>query len=131
LFTHTYGDSSYCFSSFDDIYRIDWSDYNLMPRHNEYFVVEFRFPVTVESVKSVQEAMSFAGQVFQNQFGFKPDNWNARIFQYSTDSNSPGHVKEFFYNPNSSTYREITKNLAYHNDLVQKGELPEGVSNEN
>ena len=98
-----------------------------MPKHNEYFIVEYRFPIKIESVKSVQEAMSIASQVFQNQYGFKPDNWNARIFQYSTDSNVSGYVKEFFYNPNSATHREITKNIAYHADLIAKGELPEGI----
>lgn len=101
-----------------------------MPKHQEYFVVEYRFPIQINSVGSVQEAISMAGQVFQNQFGFKPDNWNARIFQYSTDSNAVGYVKEFFYNPNSATYREITKNVAYHADLLAKGLLPEGVKKE-
>lgn len=98
-----------------------------MPRHTEYFIVEYRFPVRIDTVSSVQEAVSMASQAFQNQFGFKPENWNARIFQYSTDSNVSGYVKEFFYNPNSATYREITKNVAYHADLIAKGELPEGA----
>jgi hypothetical protein len=100
---------------------------SIMPKHNEYFIVEYRFPIKIESVKSVQEAMSMASQVFQNQYGFKPDNWNARVFQYSTDSNVSGYVKEFFYNPNSATHREITKNISYHADLIEKGELPEGI----
>ena len=104
-----------------------WVYFSIMPKHNEYFIVEYRFPIKIESVKSVQEAMSMASQVFQNQYGFKPDNWNARIFQYSTDSNVSGYVKEFFYNPNSATHREITKNIAYHADLIAKGELPEGI----
>jgi hypothetical protein len=90
-------------------------------------VVEYRFPITIERVKSIQEAVSMASQVFQNQFGFKPDNWNARVFQYSTDSNVVGHVKEFFYNPNSSTYREITKNIAYHQDLVKNNQVPDNI----
>lgn len=98
-----------------------------MPKHNEYFVVEYRFPIKIDSVNSIQEAMSMASQAFQNQYGFKPDNWNARIFQYSTDSNSPGYVKEFFYNPNSATSREIKKNIAYHEDLVAQGITPEDM----
>lgn len=96
-----------------------------MPKHNEYFIVEYRFPIKIDSVNSVQEAVSMASQVFQNQFGFKPDNWNARIFQYSTDANASGHSKEFFYNPNSATSREITKNIAYHSELVAQGITPE------
>lgn len=102
-----------------------------MPKHNEYFIVEFRMPIRIESVSSVQEAVSMASQVVQNQYGFKPENWNARIFQYSTDSNIPGHVKEFFYNPNSSSFREITKNISYHNDLIIKGKVPDGVQQDN
>lgn len=98
-----------------------------MPKHREYFIVEYRFPIRIDSVSSVQEAVSMASQAFQNQHGFKPDNWSARIFQYSTDSNATGYVKEFFYNPNSATYREITKNVAYHADLIAKGILPEGI----
>lgn len=98
-----------------------------MPKHNEYFIVEYRFPIKIDSVKNVQEAISMASQVFQNQFGFKPDNWNARVFQYSTDSNVSGHVKEFFYNPNSATFREITKNISYHNDLVKNNQLPDNI----
>ena len=98
-----------------------------MPKHNEYFIVEYRIPIKIDSVSSVQEAVSMASQVILNQYGFKPENWNARVFQYSTDSNVPGYVKEFFYNPNSSTYREITKNIGYHNDLVKNGEVPEGT----
>lgn len=123
------------YNSFPVIYNIryaiscsnGWGSFSLMPKHNEYFIVEYRFPIKIESVKSVQEAMSMASQVFQNQYGFKPENWNARVFQYSTDSNVSGYVKEFFYNPNSATHREITKNIAYHADLIEKGELPEGI----
>lgn len=98
-----------------------------MPKHNEYFIVEYRFPIQVDNINTVQEAVSMAGQIFQRQYGFKPENWNARIFHYSTDSNVSGYVKEYFYNPNSATYREITKNIAYHSDLVAKGEMPEGI----
>ena len=43
------------------------------------------------------------------------------MFEYSTGINITGHVKEYFYNPNSSHYREITKNMEYFNDLVKKG----------
>lgn len=102
-----------------------------MPKHNEYFVVEYRIPIKIESVGSVQEAVSMAAQIILNQHGFKPENWNARVFQYSTDSNVPGYVKEFFYNPNSATYREITKNIGYHNDLVKSGQTPDGVKKDN
>ena len=103
-------------------YRIDSiCDLLIMPRFDQYYIVEFRMPIKIDSVSSVQEAVSRAKQMCENQFGFKPDNWNARVFEYSTGLDVTGHVKEYFYNPNSSSYREITKNTEYFNDLVKKG----------
>jgi hypothetical protein len=102
-----------------------------MPKFGEYYIVEFRIPIKVDSVNSVQEAVSRAGQMCENQFGFKPNNWYARIFQYVTGVREIGHVKEFFYNPNSSTYREITKNISYFNELVHKGLSPDSEKNNN
>lgn len=102
-----------------------------MPKFGNYFIVEFRLPIKVEKVSSVQEAISRAKQTCENQFGFKPDNWNARVFEYSTGDSEIGHVKEYFYNPHSVTYREIQKNMEYHNDLVKKGlsldEIEQGI----
>lgn len=92
-----------------------------MPRYENYFVVEFRFPVVVEDVSSVAEAMSKANRICERVHGFKPNNWFARIFEYSTKQKEPGLAKEYFYNPNSSTYREITKNIGFFNDLDSKG----------
>jgi len=92
-----------------------------MPKYNKYYVVEFRYPIRVDNVNSVQEAVSMASQICQNEFDFKPKNWNSRIFEYSTEQNEEGHIKEYFYNPNSSSYREITKNILYFNELVEKG----------
>jgi hypothetical protein len=92
-----------------------------MPKFDQYYIVEFRLPVKVDSVSTVQEALSRAKQICENQFNFRPENWNARIFEYNTGINEVGHVKEYFYNPNSSAFREIQKNIAYFNDLVEKG----------
>lgn len=100
-----------------------------MPKFGDYYVVEFRIPVKVDSVNSVQEAVSFAGQICENLYGFRPDNWYARIFQYSTGDAKVGHIKEYFYNPNSSTYREITKNISYFNELSHKGLSPDNQKN--
>jgi len=99
-----------------------------MPRYDEYYIVEFRVPIKVESVSSIQEAMSRAHKIFQNQYGFKLENWFARIFEYSTADNTVGPVKEYFYNPHSVSYREIRKNIEYFEDLVEKGELPPDIS---
>jgi hypothetical protein len=81
-----------------------------MPKFDQYYIVEFRLPVKVDSVSTVQEALSRAKQICENQFNFRPENWNARIFEYNTG-----------INPNSSAFREIQKNIAYFNDLVEKG----------
>jgi len=99
-----------------------------MPRYDQYYIVEFRIPIRVESVSSIQEAMSRAHKIFQKQHGFKLDNWFARIFEYSTADNIAGPVKEYFYNPHSVSYRELTKNVEYFSDLVKSGKLPADIS---
>lgn len=98
-----------------------------MPKFDKYFVVEYRIPIKIDDVNSIQEALSKASRICQRQHGFKPDNWYSRIFEYSTGLNEPGVFKEYFYNPYSSTYREITKNHGYHNDLVKAGITPDGA----
>ena len=100
-----------------------------MPKYGNYFVVEFRFPIQVDTVNSVQEALSIAGQICENQHGFKPDNWYARIFEYTTGDSAIGHVNEYFYNPHSATYRETKKNVEYFADLVHKGLSPDDKKN--
>lgn len=92
-----------------------------MPKLVNYFVVEFRLPFQVEDVSTAQVAVSRARAMCENQFGFTPDNWYARVFEYIADDEVEGHVKEYFYNPNSLSLREITKNLEYHSEMVKKG----------
>lgn len=100
-----------------------------MPKFESYYVIEFRFPIKVEDTSSVPEAVSKAKRMCERIFGFKPDNWFARIFEYSTRQKNPGTVKEYFYNPNSSSFREITKNMGYFSQLVKDGKNPEDVHN--
>lgn len=95
-----------------------------MPKYKNYYVVEYRLPIVVEDINSVQEATTRAKRICENKFGFNPDNWYARIFEYSIQNTGQGPIKEYFYNPNSSTYREIESNIGYHNDLVSRGEKP-------
>jgi metal-dependent HD superfamily phosphatase/phosphodiesterase len=74
--------------------------------------------------------LSIAGQICRDQHGFKPDNWYARIFEYSTaESETTGHIKEYFYNPHSATHREITKNIEYFSQLIEKGLSPDEKKN--
>ena len=51
-----------------------------MPKFNKYFVVEFRYPIKVDNVNSVQEAVSLAAQICEKEFGIKPKNLFSRIF---------------------------------------------------
>ena len=96
-----------------------------MPKFDGYYVVEFRIPIRVDETGTVQEALSKANRICQRQYGFKPDNWYARVFEYTTGENIAGPYKEYFYNPYSATYREIQKNLGYHNDLFKSGKVPD------
>lgn len=93
----------------------------LVPKYKNYYIIEYRIPIQIDDIGSVQEAMSRAKQICHNRFGFYPDNWYARIFEYSIENDGVGPVKEYFYNPNSSNFREIEANIGYHNDLVKKG----------
>jgi hypothetical protein len=92
-----------------------------MPKHKRYFVVEFRLPFEVDDVTSVPIAVNRAKVMCENMFGFIPENWYARIFEYETDEENVGPFKEYFYNPNSATFREIDKNIGYHKDMIEKG----------
>lgn len=98
-----------------------------MPKFSNYYIVEYRYAIRVDDVGTVTEAVSIANRICERQMGFKPDNWHARIFEYSIDGKNPGMFKEFFFNPYSASVREITKNIGYHNDLVSKGEVPPDI----
>jgi len=101
-----------------------------MPRYRKYFIVEYRLPIEVEDTSTIPEAVSKAKRICENRFGFAPDNWNARVFEYDPEAENVGHVKEYFYNPHSASFREITKNIGYHNDLVEKGIDPNNLEGE-
>jgi len=92
-----------------------------MPKFRKYYVVEYRIPIEIEDADSIQKAASMAKRICERQYGFNPDNWYARIFEYSSGENQDGVVSEYFYNPNSSNFREITKNIGYHKELIEKG----------
>lgn len=100
-----------------------------MPKFDNYYVVEFRLPIKIDTANSVQEAVSIASQVCENQYGVKLENWYARIFEYTSGESILGYIKEYFYNPNSSTFREIKKNIEYFTDLAQKGLSPDKKKN--
>jgi len=92
-----------------------------MPKYKNYYVVEFRIPIVIDEADSVHSAVSMAKRICERQHGIAPDNWFARIFEYGSGNDNSGPVKEYFYNPNSSNFRDIEKNIGYHNDMVAKG----------
>jgi len=98
-----------------------------MPKFNNYYVVEFRYPVEVQDAEGVSQAVSKALRMCERVWGFKPDGWHARVFEYKTGEATVGLAKEYFYNPNSHSYREIFKNIGYHQDMVEKGLTPDDI----
>jgi len=98
-----------------------------MPKFSNYYVVEFRYPVEVHDADGVGQAVSKGIRMCERVWGFRPDSWHARIFEYTTGEAIPGLSREFFYNPNSHSYREIVKNIGYHQDMVNKGLTPDDV----
>jgi len=101
-----------------------------MPKFDSYYIVEYRYAIRIDDTATVMEAMSKANRICERQHGFKPDNWYARIFEYSTaESETTGHIKEYFYNPHSATHREITKNIEYFSQLIEQGLSPDEKKN--
>jgi hypothetical protein len=102
-----------------------------MPKYGQYYIIEYRYAIRIDDAASVVEAVSISNRICEKEFGFKPENWHARIFEYSTQSKDPGVVKEYFYNPYSASHREITKNISYHSDLIASGDIPQDLMEEN
>jgi len=98
-----------------------------MPKFDNYYIVEFRIPIRVDDADSVMSAVSIANRICERQHGFKPLNWFARVFEYTIGEKTVGHIREYFYNPNSATSREIEKNIGYHNDLIKNGDVPSDI----
>ena len=73
-----------------------------MPKFDNYYIVEYRYAIRIDDTSTVMEAVSKANRICERQHGFKPDNWFARIFEYTVGEKVAGHIKEYFYNPNSS-----------------------------
>ena len=123
----------FCFSSTICIPSIGvWNRHvscgaNLVPKYKKYFIVEYRIPIQVDDIDTIHEATSRAKKIFNRLFGISPDNWFARVFEYSSEQEEPGPMKEYFYNPNSTSFREITKNIGYHQDLVDRGVDPTSI----
>ncbi|MAG73894.1 hypothetical protein CL620_06270 [archaeon] len=95
-----------------------------MPPKKKYYIVEYRYAIRVDGISDVESAMSRSNSIAERKFGFRPENWFARIFEYAGGVDDIGPTAEFFYNPHSHSYREVTRNWESHMDMIKKGESP-------
>ena len=95
-----------------------------MGAFEDFYVVEYRYavkiPMTQSNKNSVPTAVSTANSICERVHGFRPNNWSARIFKYSTNEGVVGVEEEYFYNPHSATVRKIDSNWEDHLELINK-----------
>ena len=87
-----------------------------------YFIVEFRFPFEIKTAKDAKAAADKAQEHFSEQYGFIPDLWNARIFEFTFAEGSFGPQNEYFFSPTGMTMKEISKNILPHLEMIEKSE---------
>ena len=96
-----------------------------MSAFEDFYVVEYRYavkiPMTQSNKNSVPTAVSTANSICERVHGFRPNNWSARIFKYSTNEGVIGVEEEYFYNPQGATVRKIDSNWIDHLELIEKG----------
>ena len=61
-----------------------------------------------------------AAEDIRKEFGFKPDNWYARVFKYGASTTEVGPLEEYFYNPTGSKMRQIDKNDEEHGRMFHE-----------
>lgn len=97
-----------------------------MGAFEDFYVVEYRYavkvPITPSNRNSVQTAMSTANSICERIHGFRPSNWAARIFKYSTKEGVIGVEEEYFYNPHGASVRVVDSNWNTHSELIEKEE---------
>ena len=95
-----------------------------MGAFEDFYVVEYRYavkiPMTQSNKNSVPTAVSTANSICERVHGFRPNNWSARIFKYSTNVGAVGVEEEYFYNPQVATVRKIDSNWIDHLELINK-----------
>jgi len=89
---------------------------------NKYWIVEFRFPIEITKADGVDDAARIASRMMENQFGFSPQNWFARVFEYDPTITVDGPLSEWFYNPQGSKSFEIAHHEGYdlHETPIRK-----------
>ncbi len=97
-----------------------------MGAFEEYYIVEYRYavkvPINPSNRNSVPTAVSTANSICERIHGFRPNNWFARIFKYSTKEGVIGVEEEYFYNPHGATVRIVDSNWESHLEIIEKGE---------
>lgn len=85
-----------------------------------YFIVEFRFPYEIRGEEDAKKAAEKAQQEFSDQYGFFPDLWKTRVFEFENSEGSVGPQKEFFFSPTGTTMKEISKNYIPHQEKINE-----------
>tara|TARA_B100000902_G_scaffold391752_1_gene442958 strand:- start:6998 stop:7330 length:333 start_codon:yes stop_codon:yes gene_type:complete len=95
----------------------------LMASYEDYYIVEYRYAVKVPANNSNKNtpmlAVSTANSICERTHGFRPNNWFARVFKYSSKDGVPGVDKEYFYNPHGVTIREVDANWLDHEEILK------------
>jgi hypothetical protein len=95
-----------------------------MGAFEDYYIVEYRYAVKVPINKgnrnSVPAAVSTANSICERIHGFRPSNWFARIFKYSTKDGVIGVEEEYFYNPHGATVRTVDGNWINHEEMLKE-----------
>ena len=97
-----------------------------MGAFEDFYIIEYRYavkvPINPTNRNSVPKAVSTANSICENKHGFRPNNWFARIFKYSTKEGVIGVEEEYFYNPHGASVRVVDKNWETHQEIIEKGE---------
>lgn len=91
-----------------------------MAQDKSYFVVEFRFPFEIKGqhAKSPETAVEEGRKLFEQSYGFFPDRWMARIFEFSVGEGKVGAQAEYFFSPTGLQMKEINKNILIHQERI-------------
>jgi hypothetical protein len=95
-----------------------------MGAFEDYYIVEYRYAVRVplngSNRNSIPTAVSTANSICERVHGFRPSNWFARIFKYTSKDGVPGLEEEFFYNPHGASVRKVDANWLSHNEIIKE-----------
>jgi hypothetical protein len=91
-----------------------------MTNNKNYWVVEYRYAVTITDGETPEEAAEQASDVIKKELGFRPSNWNARVFEYGASTTVVGPLAEYFCNPHGTKFRKLDKNDEEHGRMFHE-----------